>query len=347
MKDKVLVLGPFPPPIHGQSLATQNLRAQLARAGYGLDTVDLSDGGLRKLFAHGAALLRILKHQDHCYISLNSNSGMWLSACLAFAARLRGRRLWMHHHSYAHLNRSLLAARFLTALAGKRAVHIVLGHRMDSDLHTMFPGVRTSMVLNNAGLVDIPYTPRTERRSELTLGFLGNITVEKGITAAIDTVVTCATKMNIRFVVGGPAQTREAEAEIHRVRTILGGKFDYRGRLDHREKEAFFRDIDILLFPSFYKNEASPLVIFEALSAGVPVVATERGCICEDVGRLGGRVIRQEFALNAISAISELSEDILSSSKNARRQFELKLAEHFQQFEEFAESLDVRGPRRR
>jgi glycosyltransferase involved in cell wall biosynthesis len=44
-------------------------------------------------------------------------------------------------------------------------------------------------------------------------------------------------------------------------------------------KAEFFRSIDVLLFPSHYRNEAEPVTILEALSQAVCVMATDLGCI--------------------------------------------------------------------
>ena len=54
---------------------------------------------------------------------------------------------------------------------------------------------------------------------------------------------------------------------------------NYRGPVHGSNKKEFFNDIHIMLFPSRYKNEAQPLVVFEALSYGVPVICFNRGCI--------------------------------------------------------------------
>jgi glycosyltransferase involved in cell wall biosynthesis len=45
------------------------------------------------------------------------------------------------------------------------------------------------------------------------------------------------------------------------------------------EVAAFYRRLDVFLFPSSYKHEAEPLVVLEAARAGVPTVAFDTGCI--------------------------------------------------------------------
>ena len=51
------------------------------------------------------------------------------------------------------------------------------------------------------------------------------------------------------------------------------------GPVYNEEKKQFFSDIDLLILPSI--NEAEPLVIYEAFSYGIPVVAFGVGCIQE------------------------------------------------------------------
>ena len=52
-------------------------------------------------------------------------------------------------------------------------------------------------------------------------------------------------------------------------------------------KARFFAMIDVFVFPTRYAHEADPLVVWEALAAGRPVIAYARGCIREQVGDAG------------------------------------------------------------
>jgi glycosyltransferase involved in cell wall biosynthesis len=65
-------------------------------------------------------------------------------------------------------------------------------------------------------------------------------------------------------------------------RAISAGLVEYRGALSPAEKEIFFRDIDVFLFPSRYKNELAPAVVWESLLRGVPVITYGVGCLSED-----------------------------------------------------------------
>ncbi len=46
------------------------------------------------------------------------------------------------------------------------------------------------------------------------------------------------------------------------------------GFFDSAQKKSALEEADCLVFPTFYENEAQPLVLLEAMSAGLPVIAT-------------------------------------------------------------------------
>jgi len=46
------------------------------------------------------------------------------------------------------------------------------------------------------------------------------------------------------------------------------------GFLDSGQKKSALEKADCLVFPTFYENEAQPLVLLEAMSAGLPVITT-------------------------------------------------------------------------
>jgi glycosyltransferase involved in cell wall biosynthesis len=63
----------------------------------------------------------------------------------------------------------------------------------------------------------------------------------------------------------------------------LAGHVECSGPVYGAEKAKLMRDADILVFPTRYPHEGLPLVILEAMAAGLPVVSTSIGAIPDAV----------------------------------------------------------------
>ncbi len=109
------------------------------------------------------------------------------------------------------------------------------------------------------------------------------------------------------------------------MKSVEEGLVTWSGPIYGLDKQVFFNTIDVFVFPSRYVNEAEPLVIHEALAYGLPVIATDRGCIAGLVGN-GGLVL--DVALcdltPAVSLLEEWWEKthvFAEARSRARRRF--------------------------
>lgn len=71
-----------------------------------------------------------------------------------------------------------------------------------------------------------------------------------------------------------------------------GGKLNlayFHGRKYAEEKEEYFQNADIFVFPTFYPNECFPLVLLEAMQQSLPCISTNEGGIASiiDDGKTG------------------------------------------------------------
>jgi len=231
----------------------------------------------------------------------------------------------------------------LARMAGPQSTHLVLGASMASELALRTHEIRSTFVLNNAGLVDeclLQLPPRND--DAVVLGHLSNLTAQKGVAGVID-LATAALEHGLspKLILAGPANDDVARHAIDRAAAMLGDKFEYRGPVYDDDKRRFFADISHFVFPTRYKNEASPLVLFEAMAAGVPCIATARGCIAEDLGSDGGIAIpeQDDFIVGALDYLVRSSEDYAASSHRARQRYLTLLAEHEKQIEELVSML--------
>lgn len=322
----MIFIGPFPKPVHGQSLATQSMFEFFSQAGFNQKKIDVSATGIKKIIAHLYAFIVILfSEKTSVYISLNSNNGLILNVLLVLAARLKNSNLYLHYHAYDHIRRRSKVLYWLTKLAGKRACHIVLGQTMANDLQKSVGFQLDTFVLNNSKLIEQNKFHAQPKESVIRLGHLSNLTKEKGLTATIDTAIYLKNYFSIELHLAGPATSEYVNDEIQRAKAAFGESLKYLGPLYGQDKDQFYASIDYFIFPSQYKNEAEPLVVLEALAAGVPVIASRIGCIADDIGSVGGISLNVDdhFAYNTKMYLYEIENNLQYSqaSFDAKQRF--------------------------
>ncbi len=289
---RLTLLGPMPPPINGQSVVMNHMVSKLKPHFAVLRIVDTSEGKsvgwlrtLSKLLRSATALSGV-RGSDAVYIAVKAEHGMWLTAAAAGLARIAGARVFLHHHSYSYVRERKPRMVALTRAAGPLAHHIVLSQSMLRDLGNVMPEIHRGLIIGNAGLVDsnLLDLPLKSDGQGLVLGHLSNLTLDKGIAEVVDLAVALhQAGTQIRLVIAGPITDEESRLQLNRASVALGELFEYRGPLTGEKKRAFFAEITHFLFPSRYIHEAAPLVIYEAMAAGVICVATRRGSIPEQL----------------------------------------------------------------
>lgn len=316
----VVAIGPFPPPLHGYSAATAFVVAQLRQAAP-VVAVNVSPDTLVRNWRYHAqragraarALTTLLRQSfggRSLYFPIAGGAGIIYDLPLAAAARALRYRIFIHHHSFAYINRRSRLSAVLFALCGRRTTHICLSPGMARRLSELYAGIGRTFVLSNAALVE-PGSPPPMKNGAVRIGFLSNLIPEKGLDTAFAVIRSLREQgVNAVFVVAGPVVEADMQRLVDRIRGELGADFRYCGAVYGAEKADFFRDIDIFLFPTRYANEAQPIVVLEALAAGVPVLATDRGAIADDVVPAGGAVYSDaDYVAKATRMISAWAND--------------------------------------
>ncbi|MBA2964815.1 MULTISPECIES: glycosyltransferase family 4 protein [Ramlibacter] len=327
----LLFIGPFPPPTHGQALATAVLFEKLVDAGVVLTQFDLSPalGVRKKIFAYLCALRLILTGSGPVYISVASNAGVWLTLMLGLACRLKNRAAFLHYHAYGPINRRAHVVRVLAFALGQLGHHIVLGRAMAQSIAQLLPKNACVLELNNSGLIDLEPAKQCRSGGGLILGHLSNLTIDKGVEVVISAAISAIERgHDVKVVLAGPCADQRSRDVIAYASERLGARFKYLGPVYGSEKLKFFSDIDVFLFPTMYVNEASPLVLLEAMACDVPCLSTDLGCIPDSLGTEGGIAVPIEQFEAALRQL--LNSIALMPSAFAPRQRFLHLLEAHQ-----------------
>jgi glycosyltransferase involved in cell wall biosynthesis len=327
---RLTLIGPMPPPITGKSAVTHHIASEISPRFAEVRIADTSEGKSPKWvlpfvkLRRTASAMWAIRGSDAVYIAANTGQGMWLSAALAALARREGASLFLHHHSYSYVRKRKLRMVALTRAAGPAAHHILLSRIMVSDLLAVMPEIRRTLVVGNAGLVDrsLQDLPLKVDGGELVLGHLSNLCLDKGIAEVVDLAVALQQSgTRVRVIVGGPTVDARSQTHLDRAAAELGELFEYRGPLTGAAKRAFLKEITHFVFPSRYVHEAAPLVLFEAMAAGVVCVATRWGSIPEQLAGSPG-----VLAHNADSFVEEMLPMLVGTSVSASASHESREA---------------------
>ena len=292
----ILFVGPLPPPLHGFSVINSAMLARFQAAGAVavFNRAPRAGQGLWSRVAHGGGLLlgylRSLVRAPQgsgLYIALSGGLGQLKDLPYVLAARLLRRPVLVHHHSYAYLRQQPWHARWVLGLL-RQARHITLCDCMADALAAGYgiPRPQVDVVSNAAFLPVADALPARSRADGLCLGFLSNITPDKGIWAFFELGdALLASGAQVQALIAGPVAADIAER--------FARELSARAWCQHLGA-AFFARIDVLVFPTFYANEAEPVTILEALRVGVPVVANARGCIADLLPASAGAVFTED-----------------------------------------------------
>lgn len=317
-----LMIGPFPPPVHGAGLVTEATANLVAASGIRARRLSTSPGTLhrgltyhiRRLRACLIALVAILtaSRATKTYLVLSGGWGLAYDLILTVAARLRGFEIVFHHHSFAYLDRRSPLMATIIALAGHHQHHIVLCSAMARKLSERYANCGAVTVVSNA--IHLPAASPSPRAGPLrTIGFLANLTRDKGIDTFIDLAALLRARgLATKAVIAGPAAEAGITDLLQNAQERLGG-IEWLGPVHGKARESFFAQIDLLVLPSRYANEAQPLVIIEAQDRAIPVAASQRGSIAtmllDDPGlRLDPLASNLSSLVETIIALSSDSE---------------------------------------
>jgi len=316
---RIAFVAPLPPPVHGFS----NICAAMLDILRAKSEVRVFDRAPRGGKHFGAALRQLIKPWRYLawcmknpggelYLALSGGLGQILDWPYVLMARLFGQQVFVHHHSFAYINApSVLNRMFFKVL--RQQTHIVLSDRMGSELTRIYRlnAAKVRVVSNAAFFGEVARLTRSLPKAEvpIRLGYLSNISLEKGVVEFF-AVLAELTRIGIEFraQIAGPVDSA-AQSTFDRL-LAAAVCTQYVGPVYGPAKEDFYGNLDVLLFPSDYANEAEPLVIHEAIRNGVHVIACERGAVADILSNQAGVVaVKAAFVHTAVSHIGNFSSN--------------------------------------
>ena len=316
---RVLAIGPLPPPYHGVATFLRDLLASphMGRAGVELRHLDTSDRrdasnlgrwdaeNLRLGFANLAELAGQCRRSDAniVYLPLSQNAPAFLRDALFIGqARLMGKRVVVHlHGGYFRTLYDEQPGAFQAIVRGTLScvsAAVVLGEGFRAIFAGLMPADRIHVVENGVPDAFADPPPRQTDRpqnSSATLLYMSTLTRTKGILELLEALALLRARpigpigTNVRLRVAGEWQEPELRGEALALieRSGLRDSVEFTGNVTGAAKTEFLNSGDIFCLPTRYPYEGQPLVLLEAMSAGLPLLTTGRGVIAATVGAAG------------------------------------------------------------
>ena len=327
---RATVVGQLPPPMHGSAVMTQRLIEAIGAVGSTVSVVDrrfsrsvaeVGRPGLRKLAAVPSLVLRFLsaaRRSDLVVLLITTSPASFLIDRLLLS--LTSRRVVLYVHTVGF--RALAArGRFWDRLVRESFAHaervVVLGPSLVADVAPFVPEDRITVVPNST-----PVAPFQAHIPGHRVLFLSNLLPGKGADVFVQVahdLVAQHPDRPWRFDLAG-AGDASTLAPLPAALTVHG--------VVHGDRKAqLLASADVLVVPSTYAMEAQPLVIVEALSYGLPVVAFDSGGIRDLVDDTVGALVPAGDVDGLEHALVELLgsvERIADARAGALERFELQ-----------------------
>jgi glycosyltransferase involved in cell wall biosynthesis len=245
---------------------------------------------------------------------------------------------------------------YVAAVLGRVSRVIALCETVRDELAPLVPIERVIVVPNgiNAPPRSFGRQPGREGAPFRVLS-LGSLCAAKGTFVVLDAARILRHRgANVQVVLAGPWASAEDHARAERVihNESLAGLVTMTGPVSGERKWALFGGADVFVFAGI-QQEGQPLVVLEAMAAGLPVLYTNRGCLRSTVqdGRNGF-----EIPVGDPAALAERILWLMTHTKECRRLSEASrlryeenftMAGHVHAMSEVLVSVTQSGPRSR
>lgn len=328
MKPRILFILHLPPPIHGAAMMGKYIQeSELINSSFDCFCINLATAGslsdighvsLEKLLKY-LLLLRYISHvvkeirPELVYITPNAGGKAFFKDFIVVQMlKSMGCKIIAHYHNKGvSAYQSKWIYNFLYKRFFSNLKVILLAENLYKDIAKYVK--REDVYICPNGIPSSCKEEMEARRNNVIphLLFLSNLLISKGVIVLLDALTILKEKeytFVCQFIGGETAEINAVQFFEEVNKRELSDLVTYVGRKVREEKEAFFRQADIFVFPTYY--ETFGLVNLEAMEYKLPVISTNEGGI-PDIVKDGenGLICEKQNPVSLADCIAKLLDD--------------------------------------
>ena len=328
MKPRILFILHLPPPIHGAAMMGKYIQeSELINSSFDCFCINLATAGslsdighvsLEKLLKY-LLLLRYISHvvkeirPELVYITPNAGGKAFFKDFFVVQMlKSMGCKIIAHYHNKGvSAYQSKWIYNFLYKRFFSNLKVILLAENLYKDIAKYVK--REDVYICPNGIPSSCKEEMEARRNNVIphLLFLSNLLISKGVIVLLDALKILKEKeytFVCQFIGGETAEINAVQFFEEVNKRELSDLVTYVGRKVREEKEAFFRQADIFVFPTYY--ETFGLVNLEAMEYKLPVISTNEGGI-PDIVKDGenGLICEKQNPVSLADCIAKLLDD--------------------------------------
>lgn len=349
----VFVIGRFPPPLDGQTLATRRV-ADLLTTNHTVHRVNTEPPagdyvaaevrfrpdrvrhylGLRKPIREA---LRPFQDAPVLWTSASPVPlGHWRDVLTVLPAFHPQQRVYavLHRATLDEAFRSPLTTLTMKRMAQRLSGFVFLSEDISEQCAPWIPADKRFVISNTIDeavlCTDAEVKARQERDPvrRLHLLFLSHMMPEKGYLDVLDAIALLrerGTAVHADFVGGWVTDADRSAFEKRLASENLRDWVTHHGAISDRVRiKQLYLEADVFLLPSYHPTEAQPIVLLEAMNAGLPIITTRHSSLPDLIGEdEAGRVVPTRDPEAIADAVQDLSDDATwqAVSQQARARF--------------------------
>ncbi|EQA7358759.1 glycosyltransferase family 4 protein [Enterobacter hormaechei] len=350
----VIFVGPSSGKITGQSVAFNLIYKNFNGKKSLIDYLDFS-GCMGKVLFHyflsaskfvALNMMHVFDTKIVYITTSRTYSGFFRDSFFILFGRLFRAKIVNHLHGSDFIYFRNKQSRFIQSIIdfvyNKIDVSIVLTDSM-KEQYSLYKNMRLQAISNcYSGLTEFS-NKNILRKDEIQLVYLSNLMYSKGVLHLVRSVKQAHEKgISVRLILAGAICADEfytekqlsnlIDAEISTVNYIK-----HVGIVKGKHKNDLLLNADVFVLPTFYRSEAQPISIIEAMYYGCAIVTTNHNYLKDFVSDKNGLIVEkdsQQALLQAIEFIHENKTHFFDVSKN-----NMKLARAFYSPENYIKRL--------